>query len=150
MTTVKQSRLLAVLFTLALTAAAVVPGAAAQAPQSAFSREQHRWAVNWINGPLETLMAHGIIESIVRDESTFRVLAGDAWSRLSFSQAGEILSSLSRARQITGHAPAFTVEQSSTGTVLGRVARNSIALLVPGEGYLEYFPDTYISETAAY
>lgn len=146
----KQCRLIAVLFTLALTAAASAPDAAAQTAQSAFSRQQHRWAVNWINGPLETLMAHGIIEAIVRDDSTFRVLAGDAWSRLSFSQAGEILSNLSRARQITGHGPAFTVEQSSTGTVLGRVARNSIALLVPGEGYLEYFSDTYAPESAAY
>jgi len=141
--------LITTLFVLALTAAPVAAATEAQT-DSELDRAQYRWAINWINGPLESLMAHGIIESIDRDDSTLKILAGDAWSRLSFKQAGELLEKLSRARQITGHPPSLTVEQSSTGAIVGRVAWNSIEVLVPGEGYREYFPDTPGLENTAY
>jgi hypothetical protein len=95
-------------------------------------------------------MAHGIIESIVRDDGLFQVQAGDAWSRLAFAQAGDILDKLSRARHITGHPPLVTVEQSSTGTVLGRATWNSIEVFVPGEGFIRYAPDEHVTEGAAY
>jgi hypothetical protein len=95
-------------------------------------------------------MANGIIESIARDDGSFQVQAGDAWSRLAFTQAGDILDKLSRARHITGHSPLVTVEQGSTGTVLGRVTWNSIEVFVPGEGYREYSPNGHAPETAAY
>jgi len=146
---VKNCCLIIGLLALALTAA---PSAAATEAQtdSELNRAQYRWAVNWINGPLESLMAHGIIESIYRDDSTFQILAGDAWTRLSFEQAGNLLDKLSRARQITGHSPFLTVEQSSTGTVLGRVTWNSIEVLVPGEGYREYFSDVPEHENTSY
>ncbi len=145
-----QSFLIRVLLALALTIAPAVCRAEAQPLETAFSHDQYRWAVNWINGPLEALMANGVIESIARDDSSFQVQAGDAWSRLAFNQAGDILDKLSRARHITGHSPLVTVEQSSTGTVLGRATWNSIEVFVPGEGYIEYYPDAYTPESAAY
>jgi hypothetical protein len=95
-------------------------------------------------------MAHDVIESMSISDTTFRVQTGEAWKQLSFRQAGEILCNLSRARQITGHSPFFTVEQGSTGTVIGRVAQASITVLVPGEGYFEYFPDTSATGNTAY
>jgi hypothetical protein len=147
---VKQSFLIQSLLALALATAPAVCGAEAPPPADAFSQDQYRWAVNWINGPLEALMAHGIIESIARDDSSFQLQAGDAWARLGFSQAGDILDKLSRARLITGHSPLVTVEQGSTGTVLGRATWNSIQVLVPGEGYVEYSPDARIPESTAY
>jgi hypothetical protein len=130
------------LLVLVFTGIALIPAAGSRAAQNTFSKAEYRWAVNWINGPLETLMAHGIIESISTAGNGFHVRAGRAWAQLSFRQAGELLSNLSRARQITGHSPFFTIEQGDTGIVVGRVTGNSITVLVPGEGYIEYFPDT--------
>jgi hypothetical protein len=135
---------------LLLTGGPLIPVAGSQAAQNTFSKAEYRWAVDWINGPLETLMAHGVIESISTAGKSFQVRAGTAWAQLSFRQAGKLLSNLSRARQITGHSPFFTVEQSETGTVVGRVTRTSITVLVPGEGYLEYFPDTRNLENTTY
>ncbi len=128
------------LLALVLTGGLLIPAVGAQAAQNTFSKAEYRWAVDWINGPLETLMAHGIIESISTAGKDFQVHAGPAWAQLSFRQAGELLSNLSRARQITGHSPIFAVEQGDTGIVLGRVTWDSITVLVPGEGYIEYFP----------
>jgi hypothetical protein len=138
----KRGRLIAALLALALTGGSLIPAAGAQTEQDLLGSAECRWAVNWINGPLATLMAHGIIETISGAEKNFQIQAGEAWGQLSFRQAGELLSNLSRARQITGHSPFFSVEQSSTGTLLGRVAPGSISVLVPGEGYVEYSPDT--------
>ncbi len=134
-----------------LTLAIAWPGAAAeQNDQPEFTPAQYRWAMRWVNGSLETLMAHGIIESIATDAVKFHLRAGDSWQQLTFRQAGEILKNLSRARQITGHSPFFTVEQGSPGIVLARVSQTSIMLLVPGEGYLDYRPDESDRENTVY
>lgn len=138
------------LLVLVLTGISLIPAAGSPAAQNTFSKAEYRWAVDWINGPLETLMAHGIIESISTAGNGFQVRAGSAWAQLSFKQAGELLSNLSRARQITGHSPFFTVEQGDTGIVLGRVTWNSITVNVPGEGYIEYFPATRDLEDTTY
>lgn len=143
------SRMPAVL-ALALILGAAIPEAGVQAGQRPYSRSQYRWAVNWINGPLETLMANGVIETVSTRGGSFQVQAGDAWSGLSFKQAGEILKNISRARQITGHSPFFTVTRQETETVLGRVTGSSITVLVPGEGYIEYFPDTSDRDSTVY
>jgi len=147
---VKPGVLTAFLLALILTAVPAGPGSAAQSGRAEFTRAQYRWATNWINGSLETLMAHGIISSISRTDGKFQVTAGEAWQQLSFRQAGEILKNLSRARQITGHSPFFTVEQVSSGTVLARVSPSSITLLIPGAGYMEYLPDMHDRENTAY
>jgi hypothetical protein len=126
------------------------PAADGQATEDTFTPEQYSWAIGWINGPLETLMAHGVIESISTSDTTFRVQTGEEWKELSFRQAGEILRDFSRARQITGHSPFFTAEQGSTGTVFGRVTQSAITVLIPDEGYFEYFPDTGAAANTAY
>jgi hypothetical protein len=138
-----------ILLVLVLTSISLIPAAGSQAAQNAFSKTEYRWAVDWINGPLETLMAHGIIESISNVNNSFQVRAGSAWAQLSFRQAGELLSNLSRARQITGHTPFLTLE-GDAGIVLGRVTGDSITVLVPGEGYIEYFPATRTLENTTY
>lgn len=145
----KQAFLIIAVLALLLTGEQLIHVVGSQAAQNTFSKAEYRWAVDWINGPLETLMAHGVIESISTAGNGFQVRAGEAWAQLSFRQAGELLSNLSRARKITGHSPFFTVE-GATGTVLGRVTQTSIAVLVPGEGYLEYFPDTRNLENTTY
>ena len=137
------------LLVLVLTGISLIPAAGSPAAQNTFSKAEYRWAVDWINGPLETLMAHGIIESISTAGNGFQVRAGSAWAQLSFKQAGELLSNLSRARQITGHSPFFAVE-GDTGIVLGRVTWNSITVNVPGEGYIEYFPAIHGLEDSTY
>ena len=137
------------LLVLVLTGISLIPAAGSQAAQNTFSKAEYRWAVDWINGPLETLMAYGIIESISTAGKGFQVRAGSAWAQLSFRQAGELLSNLSRARQITGHSPFFAVE-GDTGIVLGSVTWNSITVLVPGEGYIEYFPAIHGLEDSTY
>lgn len=141
--------LFSVLLVLVLTGISLIPAAGSRAAQNTFNKAEYRWAVDWINGPLETLMAHGIIESISTVGNGFQVRAGSAWAQLSFRQAGELLSNLSRARQITGHSPFFAVE-GDTGIVLGRVTWDSITVLVPGEGYIEYFPDSRALENTTY
>jgi len=137
-------------FVLALALGTVLSGTRVHAEQHQYSRTQYRWAVNWINGPLETLMANGVIETISARGESFQVQAGDAWPRLSFRQAGDILHNLSRARQITGHSPFFTVTQSTNEAVVGRVTQSSITLLVPGEGYIDYLPESDGRENTAY
>lgn len=146
----KPGVLTAALLALTLTAIPAGPGPAAQTGRAEFTRAQYRWAMSWINGPLETLMAHDIIASISRADGKFQMIAGEAWQQLSFRQAGEILKNLSRARQITGHSPFFTVEQATTGTVFARVSSASITLLIPGAGYMEYLPDTRDRENTSY
>jgi len=145
---VKQGFLIAAILTITL--GPFISVARSQTAHNTFSPAQYSWAMNWINGPLETLMAHGVIESISSSDTNFHVRAGEAWAQLLFSQAGEILSNFSRARQITGHSPFFTVEESSTGTVIGRVTQTSITILVTNEGYFEYFPDTNARAKTAY
>ena len=137
------------LLILVLAGISLIPAAVSRAAQNTFSKAEYRWAVDWINGPLETLMAHGIIESISTAGNGFQVRAGTAWAQLSFRQAGELLSNLSRARQITGNSPFFAIE-GATGIVLGRVTWDSITVLVPGEGYIEYFPETRTLENTTY
>ena len=146
----KQGLLISAVLILMLTYGPTVPDARAQTDRDSFTPAQYRWAVNWTNGPLETLMAHGIIESISTADKRFQISAGEAWQQLSFRQAGEILSRLSRARQITGHSPFFTVKQNATGIVLARVTQHSISLLIPAEGFIEYIPGTDIHENTAY
>jgi hypothetical protein len=128
----------------------VEPAPEGQADEDPFSPAQYNWAIHWINGPLETLMAHSVIERISVSDTNFQVRTGEAWGQISFRQAGEILSRFSRARQITGHSPFFTVEQNDTGTICARVTQESIAILVPDEGYFEYIPDTAERENTAY
>lgn len=118
--------------------------------EASYTRAQYRWAVRWINGPLETLMANGIIETIAARGEGFDVRAGDGWSRLSFSEAGEIIKDLSRARQITGHSPFFTVTQGEGTVTVGRVTRDAITVYVPGEGAIDYFPDPQDRENTVY
>jgi len=147
---VRQNFLIAAILILAVTFRLSIPVARCQTDQDTFSPAQYHWAISWINGPLETLMAHGVIKNISSSDTNFQVRTGDAWEQLSFKQAGEILSNFSRARQITGHPPFFTVEASSTGTVIGRITQASITMLVPDEGYFEYFPNTSTRENTAY
>jgi hypothetical protein len=146
----RQGFLISAILMLAITAGPFISVARSQTAQATFSPAQYSWAINWINGPLETLMAHSVIESISSSDTNFHVRAGEAWAQLLFGQAGEILSNFSRARQITGHSPFFTVEESSTGTVIGRVTQTSITILVTNEGYFEYFPDTNARANTAY
>ncbi len=146
----RQGFLISAILMLAITAGPFISVARSQTAHNTFSPAQYSWAMNWINGPLETLMAHGVIESISSSDTNFHVQAGEAWAQLLFRQAGEILSNFSRARQITGHSPFFTVEESSTGTVIGRVTQTSITILVTNEGYFEYFPDTNVRANTAY
>ncbi len=146
----RQGFLIAVILTMALTFGQLIPNARSQDDQDTFSPEQYSWAINWINGPLETLMAHRVIESISNIDTHFQVRAGEVWEQLSFKQTGEILSNFSRARQIIGHSPFFTVEEKSTGTVIGRVTQTSITILLADEGYFEYFPDAGSHENTAY
>jgi hypothetical protein len=135
---------------LVLMGSSFITTARSQSDHNTFSQAQYRWAVDWINGPLETLMAHGVIESLFIADTTFLVRAGKPWEQLSFGHSGELLAYLSRARQITGHSPFFTIEQSETGIVLGRVTQTSITVLVPNQGYFEYFPDTRDRKNTAY
>ena len=130
--------------------ATVPPPAKSQEAPDAFTQAQYQWAVNWINGPLETLMAHSVIKNILSADNTFLVRAGEAWEQLSFSQAGELITNLSRARKITGHSPFFSIEHDETGAVLGRVTQTSITLLVPGEGYFDYISSMHDSKTTHY
>ena len=146
----KQGLLISAVLILMLAYEPAVPDARAQTDLDSFTPAQYRWAVNWTNGPLETLMAHGIIETISTADKKFQVLAGEAWQQLSFSQVGEILSKLSRARQITGHSPFFTVKQRANEIVLARVTQHSISVLMPGEGFIEYIPETDIHENTVY
>jgi len=142
--------LIPTLLALVLTGSTFISSARSQGYQNTFSQTQYRWAVDWINGPLETLMAHSVIESIFIADTTFLVRAGKSWEQLSFGQSGELLAYLSRARQITGHSPFFSIAQSETETILGRVTQTSITVLVPNEGYFEYFPDTRDRKNTAY
>jgi hypothetical protein len=103
----RQGFLISAILMLAITAGPFISVARSQTAQDTFSPAQYSWAMNWINGPLETLMAHGVIESIASSDTNFHVRAGEAWAQLLFRQAGEILSNFSRARQITGHSPLF-------------------------------------------
>ena len=146
----RQGFLIAAILILTMTVGPFISVARSRTSQDTFSPAQYSWAINWINGPLETLMAHGVIESISSSDTNFHVRAGEAWAQLLFRQAGEILSNFSRARQITGHSPFFTVEESSTGTVIGRVTQTSITILVTNEGYFEYFPDTNARANTSY
>jgi hypothetical protein len=147
---VKQGFLIATILILTMMLGPFISVARSQTAHNTFSPAQYSWAMNWINGPLETLMAHDVIESISSSDTNFHVRAGAAWAQLLFRQTGEILSNFSRARQITGHSPFFTVEESSTGTVIGRVTLTSITILVTNEGYFEYFPDTNARANTAY
>lgn len=133
-----------------LAAHAAEPAIEDRAYEDPFSPAQYNWAINWINGPLETLMAHSVIERISASGTNFQVRTGEAWGRISFRQAGEILSKFSRARQITGHSPFFTVEQDTSGTICARVTQDSITILVPDEGYFEYIPGTFNRENTVY
>lgn len=142
--------LISIVLTAVLTSGPLIPAVRSQTEQNTFSPAQYDWAMGWINGPLETLMAHGVIESISSSETNFQIWTGNLWKQLSFRQAGEILSNFSRARQITGHSPFFTVDERNTGTALGRVTQASITVFIPGEGYFEYFPDTNTRENTAY
>ena len=146
----KQELLFSAVLMLVLTWGASIPDARCQTEKEPFTQAQYRWAVNWINGPLETLMAHDIIETVSNTDKNFQVLAGKSWQQLSFRQTGKVLSSLSRARQITGHSPFFTVKQQVTGVVLARVTKSSIAVLMPGEGFMEYIPETHAHENTVY
>jgi len=147
---VQKRLLISAVLIVMLTYGPTVPDARSQTDSDTFTPAQYRWAVNWTNGPLETLMAHGIIESISTADNKFQVLTGEAWQQLSFRQAGEILSGLSRARQITGHSPFFTVKQRATGIVLARVTQHSISVLMPAEGFIEYIPETNIHENTVH
>ena len=115
--------------------------ACAEAPaRSRFSRPEINWATTWINNALPQFMHKGIITKISNKNDNFELFAGPPWRGLSFSQQGEFLKNLARAREITGHPPYFSVVDSATSETLARVSGAMIEILTPGEGFKLYVP----------
>lgn len=129
-----------VLAALALCLAAMLPEPAAASPRSRFSRAEINWATTWINTALPKFMQRGIIKKISTKNDTFQVFAGRPWYGLSFTQQGELLKNLARAREIIGHYPAFSVIDSDTSETVARVSGPAIEIRIPGEGFQYYAP----------
>jgi hypothetical protein len=105
-----------------------------------FNNREYRWAVKWINSELSFFMGNGVIKKIESNDDVFRVWAGDEWNKLEFARKGEFLKNLSRAREITGHSPFFTMFDSKTEEIIASVSKDSIEIVLPGEGFSQYIP----------
>ena len=115
-------------------------GRAETRQHSRFSRAEINWAITWINSALPNFMQKGIIAKISNKDDVFQVFAGRPWHELSFTQQGEFLKNLSRAREIIGHPPQFSVEDVDSTATLARVSWSGIEILTPDEGYKLYQP----------
>jgi hypothetical protein len=107
----------------------------AESPKrSQFSRAEINWATTWINSALPNFMQKGIIAKISTKDDGFQVFAGKPWYQLTFTQQGEFLKNLSRAREIIGHSPQFSVVDVDSSMTLGRVSGAGIEVLTPDVG----------------
>ena len=120
--------------------APMVSAQAENQKRSRFSRAEINWAITWINSALPNFMQKGIIAKISNKDDVFQVFAGRPWHELSFTQQGEFLKNLSRAREIIGHPPQFSVEDVDSTATLARVSWSGIEILTPDEGYKLYQP----------
>lgn len=115
-----------------------------------FSRQETTWALQWINHGLTVFMEKGFVKKIVTKDDAFEVYAGRQWYRLSFDQQGEFLKNLSRAREITGHSPFFTVFDDTAAATVARVSGSAIEILSPDEGFKQYRPEPGEEKNTAY
>jgi len=123
--------------TVFLLACLLSPMSSAQAEnqkRSRFSRAEINWATTWINSALPNFMQKGIIAKISTKDDGFQVFAGKPWYQLTFTQQGEFLKNLSRAREIIGHPPQFSVVDVNSSITLGRVSWSGIEILTPDVG----------------
>jgi len=116
------------------------PGGLSATQQQKYSRSEWTWAVQWINNGLSLFMERGYIAKISTKDDGFDVYAGAPWYRLAFHQQGEFLKNLSRAREITGHSPFFSVLDAAGNATVARVAPLGIEILTPEEGFKTYQP----------
>jgi len=127
-----------------------VEQAPAEEADAHFSRREWRWAVKWINSELSFLMGQGVVKKIVSRKDYFEVIVGPPWYGVPFRQQGDFLKNLSRARQITGHSPFYTLRDAHTGEIAARITEQSITILIPGEGFFEYRPEGEKGENTVY
>lgn len=118
----------------------LLPAPAECAARSRYSRPEINWAITWINNALPKFMKKGIIAKISNKNDRFQVFAGKPWYDLSFTQQGAFLENLSRAREIIGHAPYFSVADLSSSETVARVSGTDIEILIPGQGFTVYIP----------
>lgn len=132
--------ILTIIFFLAAPPAFSLEMQSGQGKREKFSRSETTWAVQWLNNGLSLFMEKGFIKKITAKDDAFEVFAGGPWYKLEFSQQGEFLKNLSRAREITGHAPFFIVFDVETSATVARVSEISIEILSPDEGFKSYQP----------
>ena len=113
---------------------------AENARRSKFSRPEITWATTWINNALPYFFRKGIVARISAKDEGFDVFVGKPWYQLTFTQQGEFLKNLSRAREIIGHPPQFSVYDAESSSPVARVAWSSIEILTPGGDFKSYQP----------
>ncbi|MEI6125118.1 MAG: hypothetical protein WCQ99_01055 [Pseudomonadota bacterium] len=125
----------------------VQPG---QGKHGKFSRSETIWAVQWINNGLSLFMEKGFVKKITAKDDAFEVYAGKPWYTLEITQQGAFLQNLSRAREITGHSPFFTVFDVETSATVARVTETAIEILSPDEGFKNYQPASEVEKNTLY
>ena len=115
-----------------------------------YSRAESRWAVRWINRDLAYYMAVGVIAKIISKETFYEVQAGPEWPRLPFGQQAALMVNLSRAREITGHPPFFTVRDTVKDETVATVTSRAIEVRVGDEGLFHYVPEPQVGGATFY
>jgi len=115
-----------------------------------FSAGECTWAVQWINNGLSLFMERGYIKKISAKDDAFDVYAGKPWYTLDASQQVAFLKNVSRAREITGHSPFFSVFDSETEAVVAKVTAAAIEILLPVEGFMTYAPEPDAEKNTIY
>ena len=107
-----------------------------------YTREEKRWAVQWINERLALLMEDGLITLIrcQEEDDAYEVFVSSSWDFLSTEEKRGFLRDLSRAREITQHSPYLTVRNNDTEEILARV--NTWGILIFDAGGEYFFPLT--------
>jgi hypothetical protein len=121
----------------------VVPqgqASAESAKRSKFSRPEINWATTWINNALPYFFRKGIPAKISTKDEGFEVFVGKPWYQLTFTQQGEFLKNLSRAREIIGHPPQFSVYDAESSSPVARVSWSGIEILTSGGEFKPYQP----------
>ena len=119
------------------------PCVLAQEPKPAdeekeFSKRVSRWAAKWVTSELSFYMGNGAIKKIISTDTVFELRIGEPWYELTFDSKGLLLTNLSRAREIMGHSPFYSVRDDETEEFVARVSQSTIDILVPEEGFFQY------------
>ena len=115
-----------------------------------YTREEKRWAVQWINERLALFMEDGLIKLIkcYKDDENYEVFVSSSWDFLTTEEKRVFLRDLSRAREITQHSPQLAVRNNDTGEVVAQINRLGI-LIFDGTGEY-FFPLTSLDKDVQY